>query len=200
MHCANPPCVQLCPWGAARQLRNGIARIDEDICLGGAKCRKVCPWSIPQRQSGVGLYLDLLPSLAGNGVMYKCDRCFERVSAGEPPACIEACPEGVQTIGPRNEIVRQAHDIAEEIDGFIYGEKENGGTNTLYVSPVPFDVLDKALEDHSQHLAPVADRMAEADNLAAAMFIAPLAGAAGGLARLFRAAGRPDKEKQHEPS
>jgi len=44
MHCVNPPCV------------------------------KLCPWDIPQRQTGVGLYLDLLPSLAGNGVMYKCDR------------------------------------------------------------------------------------------------------------------------------
>ena len=35
MHCVNPPCVKLCPWGAARQLDNGISRIDSDLCLGG---------------------------------------------------------------------------------------------------------------------------------------------------------------------
>ncbi|MGD9087711.1 MAG: 4Fe-4S dicluster domain-containing protein, partial [Desulfobacterales bacterium] len=34
MHCVNPPCVKLCPWGAAKQLENGISRIDPQICLG----------------------------------------------------------------------------------------------------------------------------------------------------------------------
>ena len=137
MHCSNPPCVKLCPWGAAKQLPNGISRIDADVCLGGSKCRKVCPWDIPQRQSGVGLYLDILPSLAGNGVMYKCDRCYDRIAAGEQPACIDACPEGAQTIGPRDQIIESAHRLAKETNGYIYGETENGGTNTIYVSPVP---------------------------------------------------------------
>ena len=31
MHCVNPPCVKLCPWGAARQLENGISRIDSEF-------------------------------------------------------------------------------------------------------------------------------------------------------------------------
>ena len=100
MHCTNPPCVKLCPFGAAEQLNNGIARINDSLCMGGAKCKTVCPWKIPERQSGVGLYLDLLPSLAGNGVMYKCDRCYDRLAQGELPACIEACPEDVQTHRP----------------------------------------------------------------------------------------------------
>ena len=29
--------------------------------------------------------------------------------------------------------------IAEEMNGYMYGETENGGTHTIYVSPVPFD-------------------------------------------------------------
>jgi formate dehydrogenase iron-sulfur subunit len=185
MHCVNPPCVKLCPWGAARQLENGIARIDSTICLGGAKCRKVCPWQIPQRQSGVGLYLDLMPAYAGNGVMYKCDRCYDRLAKGGQPACIDACPEGVQTIGPRDEIVRRAHAIAEEIDGFIYGENENGGTNTLYVSPVPFALIDQAIETGHPTLRPVDDRMADGNNLAKAMLLAPLAGVAAALGKFF---------------
>ena len=52
MHCVNPPCVKLCPWGAAIQQKNGISRMDPDLCLGGAKCKNVCPWKIPQRQTG----------------------------------------------------------------------------------------------------------------------------------------------------
>jgi Fe-S-cluster-containing dehydrogenase component len=188
MHCVNPPCVKLCPWGAAKQLENGISRIDADICLGGSKCKKVCPWNIPQRQTGTGLYLNLLPSMAGNGVMYKCDRCYQRVAQGELPACIEACPEGVQTIGPRDEIIEKAHALAQETNGFIYGEKENGGTNTIYVSPVPFEKLNQAI-DHGKgkpHLKPVEDTMAQANNLAAAMFVAPLAGIAAAVGKFYK--------------
>lgn len=188
MHCQNPPCADLCPWGAARKLKNGITVIDSDICLGGRKCQVVCPWDIPQRQTGVGLYLDLLPSLAGNGVMYKCDRCYQRIENGGRPACIEACPENVQTIGPRDEIIKTAHRTAAAENLYIYGERENGGTNTLYLSPVPFETLNRAFESGpgQPHLATVTDQMAHADNLAKAMLIAPFAGAAAAFSRIYK--------------
>jgi len=187
MHCVNPPCVKLCPWGAARQLENGISRIDPDICLGGSKCKSVCPWKIPERQTGVGLYLDFLPSLGGNGVMYKCDRCYDRIADGKLPACIEVCPENVQTIGPRDEIIKQAHTLAKETNGYIYGEKENGGTNTIYVSPVPFEELNKAIEKGKgkPHLNPVKNVMANANNLGTAMLIAPVAGVVAAVGKMY---------------
>ncbi|MFO7985357.1 MAG: 4Fe-4S dicluster domain-containing protein [Desulfatiglandaceae bacterium] len=199
MHCQNPPCADLCPWGAARKLKNGITRIDSDICLGGSKCKKVCPWHIPQRQTGVGLYLDILPNFAGNGVMYKCDRCYNRIEQGKLPACIEVCPENVQKIGPRDEIVKEAHAIAKEINGYIYGETENGGTNTLYVSPVPFQELNRAIHKGpgKPHLKPVEDAMAHADNLAKAMIVAPIAGVAAAVGKFYNTTKKvmPSKEQ-----
>lgn len=187
MHCRNAPCVNMCPFGAAFKQNNGIVRIHPDVCMGGAKCKKVCPWLIPERQTGVGVYLHLMPNYAGNGVMYKCDRCFDRIAQGELPACIEACPKQVQQIGPRNEIVAQAHQLAEETQGHLYGEVENGGTNTIYVSPVPFEVLNAAVAKGpgTPHLKRVTDSMLEANNLAWALVIAPIAGILGAVVRQF---------------
>jgi Fe-S-cluster-containing dehydrogenase component len=198
MHCQNPPCADLCPWGASRKLKNGITLIDADICLGGRKCQVVCPWDIPQRQTGVGLYLDLMPRYAGNGVMYKCDRCYNRIAEGELPACIEDCPEQVQTIGPRETIVKKAHQMAAQENLYIYGETENGGTNTIYLSPVPFDILNQSLTaaPGQPHLESVTDQMAHADNLAKAMLIAPLAGVAAAVARVYKSAHRFIAEKE----
>ena len=82
MHCQNPPCADLCPFGSARKKENGITVIDSETCLGGKKCKAVCPWSIPERQSGVGLYLNILPQYVGNGVMFKCDRCYDKIEKG----------------------------------------------------------------------------------------------------------------------
>lgn len=188
MHCKNPPCVKLCPWGAAKQEENGLSRIDSDICLGGSKCKTVCPWNIPQRQSGTGLYLDLMPNWAGNGVMYKCDRCHERLEDGKMPACIEACPEDVQIIGPKDEIIEKARQLAEEINGYIYGENENGGTLTIYVSPVPFDKINEVVEKGKgkPHLDKVKNMMADGSNIAKAIFIAPFVGILAAAGKLYK--------------
>ncbi|MGD9187524.1 MAG: 4Fe-4S dicluster domain-containing protein [Desulfobacteraceae bacterium] len=185
MHCRNAPCANLCPFGAAYHQSNGIVRIEDDLCMGGAKCKSVCPWHIPERQSGVGLHMDLLPQYAGNGVMYKCDRCYQLVEKGETPACIEACPEEVQTIGPRRKIVEMAHALVKERGGYLYGLEENGGTQTIYFSPVPFEILNRAIEKGpgQPHMTAVEDSMAKANNWAKALAIAPVAGVVGALVR-----------------
>jgi len=202
MHCQNPPCANLCPWGAASKRESGTVQIDPDICLGGSKCRDVCPWQIPQRQSGVGLYLHILPTMAGNGVMFKCDRCQDRVARGQLPACVEACPQGVQSVGPRDELVARARRMAKEQGGYLYGVEENGGTNTIYYSPVPFEKLNQAVAKGpgKPHLASVPDSMAGSNALAWAVLLAPLAGAASALLRGAKhvLASRARKENHHE--
>jgi len=218
MHCHNAPCANLCPFGACFTQGNGTVRIDPKVCMGGAKCRQVCPWHIPQRQTGVGLYLKLMPGLAGNGVMYKCDRCFERVAQGDLPACIEVCPEQVQSIGPRREIVRRARQLAQDTGGHLYGLEENGGTGTIYLSSAPFEKIDAALAAQATqaskaagqgqvasamtsgypHLKPVANSMAKEEHLAWALLAAPVAGLVAGAVGLGRLLGQPEKEQDHD--
>ncbi len=158
MHCDNPPCANLCPFGALNKYEDGSVVITHDLCMGGAKCKAVCPWHIPQRQSGVGIYLKLQPLPAGGGVMYKCDLCHDRVKKGQVPACVEACEKRLGAkkplyFGRRDTILKMAHEKATEIKGFIYGEDENGGTATLYVSRVPFEKIDEKLKESKSTLS-----------------------------------------------
>ena len=74
------------------------------------------------------------------------------------------------------------------MNGFIYGETENGGTNTIYVSPVPFETLNQAIDKGQGRpgLKKVKDEMSEANTLAAALVIAPIAGLASAIGRYYK--------------
>lgn len=145
MHCVNPPCAKICPFSAQTQTKEGAVIINPETCFGGAKCRDVCPWGIPARQAGVGLYMKVMPDYVGGGVMYKCDLCIDRIRDGKKPACVEACPKKAIRFGTREEMLKQARARAGEIGGYIYGDSENGGTSTFYVSPVPFEKINRQL-------------------------------------------------------
>ncbi len=188
MHCDNPPCAHLCPFGALNKYANGSVVINHDLCMGGAKCKAVCPWHIPQRQSGVGPYLKLQPLPAGGGVMYKCDLCHDRIKKGQAPACVEACEKrlgGKRPLhfGIRETILKMAHERAKEIHGFIYGEKENEGTATLYVSKVPFEEIDAKLKEAKSnlHMGRVLNPLRDVNGWAKGFLFGPLLGALGAI-------------------
>jgi len=179
MHCDNPACATICPFSANHKEKNGAVIIEQNQCFGGAKCKDVCPWEIPQRQSGVGIYLHVLPGFMGNGVMYKCDLCNERLKDGKPPGCIEACPRKAMLIGPRREIEKTAEERANAMNGYLYGKTENGGTSTFYVSPVSFELINKTIEKKpgKPDMKPdVKRRMAATDPLGNAVLAAPALG------------------------
>ena len=188
MHCDNPACATICPFTANHKQPNGAVVIDQDLCFGGAKCRTVCPWEIPQRQSGVGIYLHILPGLMGNGVMYKCDLCNDRLEAGKLPGCVESCPQNALLIGPGKDIEAMAEERAKRMNGHIYGKRENGGTATLYVSPVSFDLINRTMQKKPGRpdMQPGVKRgMAGTDGLGKAVLAAPVLGIAAGAAGAF---------------
>ncbi len=192
MHCIDAPCQKLCPFGVISKTEQGAVKIDEFFCMGGAKCRDVCPWDIPQRQAGVGVYMHIAPDLAGGGVMYKCDMCSDLLAKGENPACQTSCPTGAIEFGPVDKMRQLAHEKAAEINGYVYGDEENGGTLTFYVSKVPFDKINDAIvkskaETQGQDKRPsgrpnmepkVGNMLDTTKGLMLATLIAPIAGAA----------------------
>lgn len=193
MHCDNPACATICPFSANTKDKSGAVVIDQELCFGGAKCKNVCPWGVPQRQSGVGIYLKVAKEFMGNGVMYKCDLCIDRLKQGKTPACIEACPKKAMLIGPRDQIRAEAEQRAKAINGFIYGKQEYGGTSTLYVSPIAFKELDQKLTpaspDPKKGQPPIKPgvkrKMAESDGMAKAVLAAPAIGLVAGLVGAF---------------
>jgi Fe-S-cluster-containing dehydrogenase component len=150
MHCDNPPCAKLCPFGVNKKHPEGPVTIDCKLCFGGAKCKDVCPWNVPQRQAGVGIYTYLDPLPVGGGVMYKCDLCFDKIKKGQIPNCVEKCPKKAISFGKREEIFAMAERLAKENNLHIYGKNENGGTSTLYLSRIPFEEIDKAILEQNK--------------------------------------------------
>ncbi|MBP1712014.1 MAG: 4Fe-4S ferredoxin iron-sulfur binding domain protein, partial [Deltaproteobacteria bacterium] len=77
------------------------------------------------------------------------------------------------------EIQKMARNRAKEINGFIYGEKENGGTSTFYVSKIPFEKIDAALEEKKRtpHLGRVQNALNGVNSWAKGFLLSPLIGA-----------------------
>ncbi len=192
MHCDNPACVKVCPFSSMEKKTEGPVVNNTELCFGGAKCRDVCPWEIPARQAGVGLYLKIAPKYVGAGVMYKCDLCYDDLKKGDSPACVSACPNNAILFGEKEEMRELAKTKAAEIGGYIYGDKENGGTSTFYVSSVPFDIIHKQIAKNKKAMLektqkppmgipgmePRVGNFLETPNgMAKAVLIAPIAGA-----------------------
>ena len=91
-HCVEPTCMTGCPVDAySKDGPTGIVRHSADICIGCQYCTWNCSYGVPQYNPE-------------RGVVGKCDMCYGRLTQGQQPACVSACPEGAIQI----EVVRTA--------------------------------------------------------------------------------------------
>jgi Fe-S-cluster-containing dehydrogenase component/formate-dependent nitrite reductase membrane component NrfD len=79
-HCANPPCVRICPVTAMYQRADGIVEFDPQVCIGCKACLQACPYD--------AIYID-----PDTGTAAKCHFCAHRVEMNLEPACVVVCPE-----------------------------------------------------------------------------------------------------------
>jgi len=132
MNCGDPACVSACPVAALRKTAEGPVIYDADRCMGCRYCMIACPFNVPKYE-----WNKLLPKVR------KCTMCAERVAAGKPTACAEACPTGATKFGDRDALIAEAqqriHDNPGNYVNHIYGLNEVGGTSVLLLSSVPFE-------------------------------------------------------------
>jgi Fe-S-cluster-containing dehydrogenase component len=136
MHCLDPACAAGCPFQALhKDSESGIVYWTEDKCIGCRYCTITCPYHVPRFQ-WVGY----------NPRVTKCELCSHRLEKGLKPGCTSVCPTGAVIFGPRTVLLMEAKRRIRENPGRyyedkVYGETDNGGTQSLYLSRVPFDDL-----------------------------------------------------------
>ncbi len=79
-HCVDPGCLNGCPVKAyEKDPSTGIVKHLDDQCFGCKYCTMMCPYEVPQYSATLG-------------IVRKCDMCSQRMENGQPPACVQACP------------------------------------------------------------------------------------------------------------
>ncbi len=135
MHCDHPACVSACIVGAFSKQEIGAVVWDGGMCIGCRYCMAACPFQVPAFEFDKPLQPEIR----------KCDFCFDRQTRGQLPACVEICPVEALTFGPREDLVRLAHEriqrSPERYVDSVYGEFEVGGTSWLYLAGREFTSL-----------------------------------------------------------
>ncbi len=110
-HCANPPCLEVCPSGTTWQRGDGIVAINYDRCIGCSYCAVACPYQARYKVDGAEYAYDGSPMEVERaredprrlGVSTKCDFCADRIDQGKSrglipgqdpeatPVCVNSC-------------------------------------------------------------------------------------------------------------
>jgi molybdopterin-containing oxidoreductase family iron-sulfur binding subunit len=91
-HCADPPCVDVCPTGASFKRADGIVLVDRHTCIGCRYCMMACPYKA--RSFVHEPVTDQKPDVPrGKGCVEGCTFCVHRIDRGQEPACVQACTQ-----------------------------------------------------------------------------------------------------------
>ncbi|MGE3246185.1 MAG: sulfate reduction electron transfer complex DsrMKJOP subunit DsrO [Beijerinckiaceae bacterium] len=120
-HCAEPPCVDVCPTGASFKRADGIVLVDKHICIGCRYCMMACPY---KARSFVHEPVtdQKVHAPRGKGTVESCTFCVHRIDAGKTPACVENCASkagGAMMFGDLND---PGSDIAKTVAQFATTE------------------------------------------------------------------------------
>jgi molybdopterin-containing oxidoreductase family iron-sulfur binding subunit len=130
-HCAEAPCLEVCPVGATYREKDGTVQTNQDECIGCESCVVECPYKMrqfnyddPAQNPAYGFGKDYWGNNVGltpfelakaNRHQFqkaeKCTFCAGRRADNQQPACVEACLVTARVFGdlddPKSDLNRE---------------------------------------------------------------------------------------------
>lgn len=169
MHCAEPPCADVCPTGASQIMGDGVVVMDYDACINCGSCVKVCPYDarvLNKTRTNYFYTEDQAPYEAYGeqrvNVVEKCDFCYHRTTEGLPTACVLNCPGGARYFGdlddPESDVSKRlAWGDAVQIDNTaFYFVPVNGMPESAYPTAAAMGAAQVSEEENEGGISPVA--------------------------------------------
>jgi anaerobic dimethyl sulfoxide reductase subunit B (iron-sulfur subunit) len=90
-HCEEPACVAACENEVMFTREDGTVGHNSEKCIGCGSCLWSCPYGA-------------ISFSESNGVVQKCDSCFDRREKGIEPTCVSVCITGALKFGDLNNL------------------------------------------------------------------------------------------------
>lgn len=117
-HCENPPCIDSCEEKALTKNPDGVIVFSKELCINCQKCYEECPYDA----------IDI-----SSGEPQKCDFCYERLSAGELPACVKSCMGKAILFGDLKDGRSEISKLIKENELYVIKSEKNTGPSVFYM-------------------------------------------------------------------